>query len=216
MLFVSHNMGSIQSLCERGIWLDGGRVRMMGSANQVVTRYLSAVAEGTLRGQSDGPVQVTQVVLRNSAGQPTTTFSPGDDIEVLVHYTAKRRYYRPYIWISVGGRSGGIFSANMFIDGQRPEYIEGQGVIGCRFQSVPLMPQSYTITMAIREPDRSALFEPQPVAAFNVVGPLSDCGLMGESADSLAEVSTPIVVPYEWYYPDGKRTMVRIDPSRKA
>ena len=216
VLFVSHNMGSIQSLCERAIWLDGGRVRLMGSASEVVTQYLSAVAEGTLRGQSDGPVQVTQVVLRNSAGQPTTTFSPGDDIDVLVRYVAKQRYERPIIWISVAGLWGGIFSANMFMDGQRPEYIEGEGFIGCRFKAVPLVPQSYTLVMAFRAADRSALFQPQPVAAFHVVGALSDFGLMGEVADTMAQVSDPMIIPYEWYYPDGKRTAVGIGPSRKS
>jgi lipopolysaccharide transport system ATP-binding protein len=212
VVFVSHNMGSISNLCERTIWLDGGYVRMIGPSGEIISEYLSSVAQGTLTDQTSSPVQVTKVILRNRSGQPTTVFSPGEDIDILVHYVAKKRYDNPYIWISVATTYGGIFSANMFMDGQRPKYIEGEGTIGCRFYSVPLMPQSYSLVMAIRASDRSDLFEPQHVASFHVVGALSDFGLMGETADAMAQVADPIVIPYEWYYPDGTKTAVQITP----
>jgi len=213
VLFVSHNLGSIGNLCERIIWLDGGYVRMIGPSGEIISEYLSSVAQGTLTDQTSSPVQVTKVILRNRAGQPTAVFSPGDDIDVLIHYVANKRYENPYVWITVATPYGGIFSANMFMDGQRPKYIEGEGTIGCRFYSVPLMPQSYSIVMAIRASDRSALFEPQYVTSFHVVGALSDFGLMGETADTMAQAADPIVIPYEWYYPDGTKAAVRITPS---
>lgn len=40
VLFVSHNMMAIQSLCSRAIWLDGGRVTSDAEAGQVVATYL--------------------------------------------------------------------------------------------------------------------------------------------------------------------------------
>jgi len=40
VLFVSHQMESILTLCERAIWLDGGEMRMDGAASDVVNRYL--------------------------------------------------------------------------------------------------------------------------------------------------------------------------------
>ena len=41
VLFVSHNMTAVRGLCERVIWLDGGRVREDGPAGGVVDRYLA-------------------------------------------------------------------------------------------------------------------------------------------------------------------------------
>ena len=41
VLFVSHNMVAIQSLCKRALWLDGGKVADDGSAGTVVRNYLS-------------------------------------------------------------------------------------------------------------------------------------------------------------------------------
>jgi lipopolysaccharide transport system ATP-binding protein len=40
ILFVSHNMTAVQSLCQRGIWLDGGQVARPGPIGTVVSEYL--------------------------------------------------------------------------------------------------------------------------------------------------------------------------------
>lgn len=42
LLFVSHDVTAVMSLCSRAIWLDGGRLRMDGPAREVVERYLAA------------------------------------------------------------------------------------------------------------------------------------------------------------------------------
>jgi lipopolysaccharide transport system ATP-binding protein len=40
VLFVSHNMVALKSLCEKAIWLDAGRVVSSGGAEDVVSNYL--------------------------------------------------------------------------------------------------------------------------------------------------------------------------------
>jgi hypothetical protein len=46
------------------------------------------------------------------------------------------------------------------------------------------------------------IVNPQDVAYFQVVGDLKDYGYKGEFL-SRASDSTPVVIPYEWYLPDG-------------
>src|SRR5213079_2252503 len=41
VLFVSHNMGVITSLCPAAMWLDRGFIRKRGAAREVVGEYLS-------------------------------------------------------------------------------------------------------------------------------------------------------------------------------
>jgi lipopolysaccharide transport system ATP-binding protein len=45
VLFVSHNMTALQTLCSRAIWLSGGEVEADGPAATVVTQYLQANAQ---------------------------------------------------------------------------------------------------------------------------------------------------------------------------
>ncbi len=41
-VLVSHDMHSVQRLCSRAVWLDGGRVRAIGPASSIVSAYLEA------------------------------------------------------------------------------------------------------------------------------------------------------------------------------
>jgi lipopolysaccharide transport system ATP-binding protein len=42
VVFVSHSMESVNDICRRAIWLDGGRVRADGPAAEVTAAYLAA------------------------------------------------------------------------------------------------------------------------------------------------------------------------------
>src|SRR4029079_13976857 len=50
ILFVSHNMAACKQLCRRGIWLDHGVIRMMGSIDEVIEAYLADLHEQSTSG----------------------------------------------------------------------------------------------------------------------------------------------------------------------
>lgn len=39
ILFVSHDIGSVKSLCDRALWIDSGRLRLSGDPDEVTTHY---------------------------------------------------------------------------------------------------------------------------------------------------------------------------------
>ena len=45
LVFVSHALDLVEELCDRVLWLDGGRPRLLGSPRRVVDAYRQAVAE---------------------------------------------------------------------------------------------------------------------------------------------------------------------------
>jgi lipopolysaccharide transport system ATP-binding protein len=51
VVLVSHQMNQMRRLCHRVVWVDGGRIRMTGSAHEVVTAYESAMTSGDRNGQ---------------------------------------------------------------------------------------------------------------------------------------------------------------------
>src|SRR6202043_328800 len=57
ILFVSHNMGIVGSLCPRVIWIDHGKIRGIGPASTMIGQYMSAglgdVEPGTVRFTDD-------------------------------------------------------------------------------------------------------------------------------------------------------------------
>jgi len=51
MVFVSHDMHAVRVICERALWLDHGRVRMLGDSRTVTASYESALAGGRVGGE---------------------------------------------------------------------------------------------------------------------------------------------------------------------
>ncbi len=79
VLFVSHNMAAVRSLCQRGIILENGRLSYDGDVDDAVDRYLQdAVTSGIdlplsempRAGKTSGSVRFTGIEFLNRDGEP--------------------------------------------------------------------------------------------------------------------------------------------------
>jgi lipopolysaccharide transport system ATP-binding protein len=95
IVFVSHNMAAVTSLCSRGVWLEDGCVNSDGHVLDVVQDYLSAVGEiegtktdlqmRTDRG-GDGRVRFTSFQIRDKDGSPIPAVTAGDSADLVLSY----------------------------------------------------------------------------------------------------------------------------------
>jgi lipopolysaccharide transport system ATP-binding protein len=75
VLFVSHNMTAVQSLCGRALWMDGGTLREEGRPNEIVPRYLRTAFSPRRSQTWDNPKAApgnNKVRLRRVCIQPQT------------------------------------------------------------------------------------------------------------------------------------------------
>jgi lipopolysaccharide transport system ATP-binding protein len=218
VLFVSHNMDAIRSLCERGIWLKSGQIHQDGPVDEVSAAYFESIANEAVQSLTNPEygLKILKVALRNRCGEEVSQLQPGEDLTIEVSYEAEKRIARPIIALGVIAAGGSCFTANMLLDGHRPRSFEGAGKIACTFRSIPLLPQAYTVRMRVQGADPNEQIIPyQDVASFNVVGDLADYGYKGEFLN-YARRSTAVVVPYEWRLPDGTTAMVSLSPPVAA
>lgn len=212
VLFVSHNMEAIRTLCRRCVWLKDGCIHRDGGAEEIVDEYSNSMSDDLSFScaNPDYGLVVQKVALRNDVGEEAGQFSPGDDLIVEISYDAQKPLAKPYVVIGVQGINGSCFTANMLLDGHRPEVLAGTGKLTCRFKSLPLLPQSYSVKMSVRTNNGSDwIVKYQDVAYFNVVGDLAEYGYQGEFL-SRASSSTSVVVPYEWHMHDGRIAAVSL------
>lgn len=213
VLFVSHNMTAILSLCRKAILLEKGKIIQVGPSAKVIVSYLSHVAEGFMQNadHSDEQILIKKVILKNSKGKTTLNFKPGDSLIVEIHYHAKQYIQKPNFWIGVTSKHGPLFGASMLFDGNNPSHIKGNGKISCTFDSIPLIPNAYTVQMGVRASDGvTILTKTKDIGFFNVIGKMSEIGFVGEMADILSWDSSPMILPYEWRLPNGKRIKYQI------
>jgi lipopolysaccharide transport system ATP-binding protein len=90
VLFVSHNMPAVESLCSRALLLDEGMTREVGPATDVIAHYLGAsgdALEAVLGPPStEGAPQVLAVRLAPQQGAANGCLSISDGFELVVDY----------------------------------------------------------------------------------------------------------------------------------
>lgn len=215
ILFVSHNMEAVRRLCTRAVWLQQGTVHMVDEIDKVVDAYAESFArQATIALSNRGwGLNIYDICLRNQAGNECTVFRPGDDLVVEVYYEAAKPIPSPYFSMVVQGFKGSCFAANMLLDGHQPKILDGKGQLTCTFKSIPLLPQNYTVQLAIRAKNgKDLIIANQDVASFTVSTSLTDFGFQGEFM-GLAAHSTSMVIPYQWHLPDGSVADVALDQS---
>lgn len=81
VLFVSHNMGSVETLCTHAIRIEHGKWIDQGSPTEVVHRYLDAEAENTHRTLSTQATRhIKAIRLLNADGECRERFFVGDTV----------------------------------------------------------------------------------------------------------------------------------------
>lgn len=94
ILFVSHNMAAIQSLCPKTILLEKGRVSKFGDTKEVINHYLNFPGtQGNRNGSKFildkkhlAPAQVTKVWAENETGEEISESEIKKDIVLNIEY----------------------------------------------------------------------------------------------------------------------------------
>ncbi len=113
VLFVSHNMGIVGSLCPHVIWVDHGKIREVGTASKVIGQYMRAetgsVKNGTIRFSEDvtKPFQLTLAQTVDQSGTICEAFSCDDPVLLICDYVVREAVPGLYGYLSIT-RSDGV------------------------------------------------------------------------------------------------------------
>lgn len=96
VLFVSHNMGSIRSLCKRGILLENGSVKADGEVNSICDMYLNDAlidlgAAWTCPLDPEKDFQIIKVELLDTKGEGKNLFSCDEEWHIRMTAHVRKR-----------------------------------------------------------------------------------------------------------------------------
>jgi len=94
VLFVSHNMGAVQALCNKGLLMEEGRVILQDSIVNCIERYLSAkdgkISSGCWKGsEGDATLQMNRVFISPDANEEhaRTAYKKGERMYLHIDYS---------------------------------------------------------------------------------------------------------------------------------
>ncbi len=164
ILFVSHSVDAVRSICSRAMWLSEGKLVANGSVEAVVSRYLDhtwAQEEERQQANSDeqeqedrrwgsGKVEITNVQLLDAQGVERQQFQVGDTLIMQIHYRTTERIERPVFGMAIHRNDGvHVTGPNTKFAGHDIPWIEGSGSVQYVIKSLPLLEGLYHISVAV-------------------------------------------------------------------
>jgi lipopolysaccharide transport system ATP-binding protein len=160
VLFVSHNMVAVESLCRRAILLDRGRVTDEGPPATVIENYLAffrkhmgdvSLAERTDR-EGSGEARYTAVRFLDDAGRPLPSVPMGGTLTVELDFVCHRTLTRPrFLLRFVNPLGQTVFHAKTHAALDALPQTRRGGTVRCRFPALNLIPGMYTVTVQIND-----------------------------------------------------------------
>ena len=165
LVFVSHDLPTVEATCLRGVWLDEGEVRFDGPVREALAAYRQAIehqAEVELESAaSASPVRVVSARVTASGGGAVTS-RQAVDVELLLQANEDRE---GVVWIGISeGPSSPVFVVS------NPVAAAGRTRIRCEIESLPLPQGRFFLWTGMLDGAGRDLMGWQPATSFDVVG----------------------------------------------
>ena len=178
VLFVSHNMAAIKSLCHRAILFDAGRVDHDGCVDDAVNRYLLSCSPPSRAGcipedapcSGTGAARFRSVRLEDTLGYEVSQLYFGQGFRVVFECEILRDLDDALFEVSISALDGTHVICSTTIDwGRRPVHLpRGRHIVKAEFDNV-LLPREYTIDLGVHHYDGATHDFIQRTADFTVL-----------------------------------------------
>jgi len=164
LVFVSHNMHFVQTLCNRSVFIDRGELEFEGDTTEAVSLYLETqlnpvgskqLSECQPELTNNTPVVIDRVDISPTNGSEIHTL---ESVSLTIHYRSNR-HINFVCW------SFTIFTADQQVrittgtaESSNIPYkvIKGKGKLQCTIPHLPLLPGTYALKAGISDPEISS------------------------------------------------------------
>jgi ABC-type polysaccharide/polyol phosphate transport system ATPase subunit len=206
ILFVSHDLSTVEKICDRVAWLKNGQVQTIGESRRVIDAYLQDVTdkkeddfekrqqevteqenfEEERRENRWGKreIEIKNVRILGKNGKAKHVFHPeeGMVIEMDVEAYSCRKDFVFGIGIF---NSQGIccYGTNTFLEDYQPQFMEGPQKVICRLNRVNLVNGTYYLDIAVHKRDGYPYDYHRNLYSFMVSSRFKDNGIFRPDHD---------------------------------
>lgn len=206
ILIVSHELESIEQLCDRVLVLLDGSVAFEGGAKEAIWYYLREVRARrvrerltALRSEDAGinderrPVEIVGAETLDEMGEPAQVFRSGGTLLLKIRYRVRELVeppvFRVQLWTHTPGSKESILvmGTNSERVGFKPDHAVGDKALLIRYEELPLLDGEYSFRVAILP----SLFSKTPLDVRS--------GLGAFRAESRSEEGNGLIrIPHSW------------------
>jgi ABC-type polysaccharide/polyol phosphate transport system ATPase subunit len=197
LVFVSHDLGSVERLCDEVVWIEGGVLRARGIPRMVIDRYTDYVSsleevrtfedhqraleeakKGNANRWGTREVEITGVKLTDGNNKEKYLFENGEPIEITLSYKANKKIEDPVFGIGIFKNDGAcVYGTNTAIDGISIEAIERDGNVVFSMERNNLIEGSYLLDVAVHKRDGHPYDYHSRLYSFSIQSKAKDIGI---------------------------------------
>jgi len=174
VIFVSHNLSAVQSLCSRCLVMDSGRIILDDDTESCIFYYSkeqqdksSASLEERTDRKGTGDARFTSIRICDSDGMEMAAVPMGATIKIEASFKCSRKIVDPQFAMVISSSYGQrLFRLNTSDQNVTLSNIEGEGTVTCELDSVPLVPNIYQITLRMNDRGKTQLLDHIESAMF--------------------------------------------------
>ncbi len=162
ILFVSHQLNTLQALCNKGIVLSKGEVSLNVSSSELAIKHYMLLANQTARTsiydrldrEGEGKIKVTDIKFSNSNKQDIEELITGQQLFIHISYQCINTFIGQKISVALAfyGDDGILYTVvNSENTGVVYDNVRGSGELVCSINKLPLMEGNYFINVSINE-----------------------------------------------------------------
>jgi ABC-type polysaccharide/polyol phosphate transport system ATPase subunit len=189
IVVVTHSLMTVRSMCDEAIWLDHGRMRDWGKADQIADAYLGQV-HVDLQAKEDahprsgmGKVRFVGLEVLDASGRPVDQVCTGDAVTFRAHYEATEPVHDAVFSFSVHTPDGVLVTGPNTKEAEvSVDKIDGCGVVDLKVPRLLLLLGNYdlstectdsTVTHSYDRLQRAFRFDVKPGTPHETYGGLT-------------------------------------------
>jgi hypothetical protein len=222
IVFVTHQLDLVRTLCDRALWLDQGQLSAIGDPMRVIDAYLQSVSGHVrveepelappLRDENDlleeerwgsGELLLDRVSLVDDRGRELVALGARTPVSIEMHIRV-REPQRDFVFgIGIFHADGTlVYGTNTDIEGLVPERLDTDGTVRFTIPTLDLIAGNYRIDTAVHTKNGRAFDYRRGVIRFVVGSRIHDTGIYRP--------------PHEWHFDGGISIRSAPDLHRNA
>ena len=158
LVFVSHNMGAVGTLCPTTLWLDRGTVRMAGNTTEVIPEYVRAstgvaeTGEVDLAQDESREAQVSRARILSRSGDLMPVGECADPLTIELAIDVRQRLRGLYAYLEVQASAGTTVLVSDSMDtspNPLDDLREGRHIVTATIPPRTLAPGRYNVYVSL-------------------------------------------------------------------
>ena len=207
IVIVSHDLGSIERLCNRAVWIENGKIRDEGTPHDIVAEYLDDIMnkdknenlqnkkntkeetekkevekeendkDRNRTGNKD--IEITDIKLLNEKNEISDTYNSNDKLKIQVKYKKNNKELHDSVFGFGIFRNDGLncYGTNTFIDNFEKIKIQNEGIVEVEIDCIQLLEGKYYLDIAFHDEYGKPYDYIRKIKKISIYSILKDAGI---------------------------------------